>query len=60
MPYVSGVLHADGVGVYSYTYTIATGFALFAALGVNTYGQRLHIIRIICMNEAELFGSLSY
>lgn len=39
-PYVSRVLHANGVGVYSYTHTIATGFALFAALGVNTYGQR--------------------
>jgi len=39
-PYISRVLHADGVGIYSYTFTIATAFALFAALGVNTYGQR--------------------
>lgn len=39
-PYISRVLHADGVGVYSYTFTLATAFSLFAALGVNTYGQR--------------------
>lgn len=39
-PYVSRVLKPDGVGIYSYTTTIATAFALFAALGVNTYGQR--------------------
>ena len=39
-PYVSRVLHSDGVGIYSYTYSIATAFALVAALGINTYGQR--------------------
>ena len=39
-PYISRVLKPEGVGVYSYTTTIATAFALFAALGVNTYGQR--------------------
>lgn len=39
-PYISRVLHADGVGVYSYTFTLATAFSLFATLGANTYGQR--------------------
>lgn len=39
-PYVSRVLQPDGVGIYSYTSTIATAFSLFAALGVNSYGQR--------------------
>ncbi len=39
-PYVSRVLHSDGLGVYSYTATIATAFSLVAALGVNSYGQR--------------------
>ncbi|MEE1159091.1 MAG: oligosaccharide flippase family protein, partial [Atopobiaceae bacterium] len=34
-PYVSRVLHSDGIGDYSYTFTIATAFSLFAALGVN-------------------------
>lgn len=39
-PYVSRVLHADGVGVYSFSYSIATYFALLAALGTNSYGVR--------------------
>lgn len=39
-PYISHVLHADGVGIYSYTGTIANAFSLFAALGTNIYGQR--------------------
>ncbi|MBO5953717.1 MAG: flippase [Oscillospiraceae bacterium] len=39
-PYIARVLGAEGVGVYSYTSTIALTFALFAALGANTYGQR--------------------
>ena len=39
-PYVSRILHADGIGIYSYTGTITTFFSLFAALGVNSYGQR--------------------
>lgn len=39
-PYISRVLNSEGVGIYSYTYTIASAFALFAALGINTYGQR--------------------
>lgn len=39
-PYISRVLHSEGVGLYSYTETIASAFALFAGLGFNTYGQR--------------------
>lgn len=39
-PYVSRVLHPNGVGIYSYTFTLATAFSSFAALGINTYGQR--------------------
>ena len=39
-PYVSRVLQPDGVGIYSYTTTIATAFSLFAALGLTPYGQR--------------------
>lgn len=39
-PYISRVLHASGVGDYSYTYTIAYAFSLVAGLGVNSYGQR--------------------
>lgn len=39
-PYVSRVLGADGVGTYSYIHSIATYFALFAALGLSSYGLR--------------------
>lgn len=39
-PYISRVLHSDGVGIYSYSYSIAYAFSLFAALGFSTYGQR--------------------
>lgn len=39
-PYVSRVLQASGVGLFGYTQTIAVAFSLFAALGINNYGQR--------------------
>lgn len=39
-PYVSRVLGADGVGIYSYTYTVANYFMLVAMLGVKNYGNR--------------------
>lgn len=40
-PYVSRVLGAEGVGTYSYTYSIAYYFMTFALLGINSYGNRL-------------------
>lgn len=39
-PYVSRVLGAANIGIYSYTYTIANYFVLFAALGIKNYGNR--------------------
>lgn len=39
-PYVSRVLGAEGIGVYSYTASICNYFTLFAILGSDTYGQR--------------------
>ncbi len=39
-PYISRVLGADGVGIYSYTFSIVTYFTLFAALGTVSYGAR--------------------
>lgn len=39
-PYVSRVLGAQGVGIYSYTNSIATYFTMFAALGTVSYGAR--------------------
>ncbi|MBQ0083540.1 MAG: flippase [Clostridiales bacterium] len=39
-PYVSRVLHPDGIGLYSYSNSIATYFSLAAALGIASYGVR--------------------
>lgn len=39
-PYVSRVLGASNIGIYSYTYTIAYYFTLIAALGIKNYGNR--------------------
>lgn len=39
-PYISRVLKPYGVGIYSYTNSIATYFSLVAALGIASYGAR--------------------
>lgn len=39
-PYVSRVLKPEGIGVFSYTSSIAAVFTLIAALGFGAYGQR--------------------
>lgn len=39
-PYISRVIGAEGVGIYSYTYSVANYFILFAMLGLNNYGNR--------------------
>lgn len=39
-PYLSRVLGADGIGIYSYTTAVVAYFILLAQLGVNTYAQR--------------------
>lgn len=40
VPYISRVLGPEGNGIYSYTYTIATYFLMFAMLGTSNYGSR--------------------
>lgn len=39
-PHLSRTIGADGIGDYSYTYTIGTYFAMFCLLSMNTYGNR--------------------
>lgn len=39
-PYVSRVLTAEGIGKYSYSYSIAYYFVMFTMLGISNYGTR--------------------
>lgn len=39
-PYVSRVLEAEGLGIYSYSYSVAYYFVLISMLGVLNYGNR--------------------
>lgn len=54
-PYVSRVLGADGIGIYSYTCSIQMYFSMFAALGTMSYGAR-EIAR--ARNDRERFSQL--
>ncbi len=39
-PYLARTLGSEQLGIYSYTVSIATYFAVFGTLGIATYGQR--------------------
>lgn len=39
-PYIARVLGADGIGEYSYTYSIVSYFVMIAKLGLHNYGNR--------------------
>lgn len=38
-PYISRIMRPDGMGIYSYTYSISAYFCLFGRLGLDVYGQ---------------------
>lgn len=40
-PYIARVIGAEGMGEYSYSYTVATYFVLFSNLGIKNYGNRV-------------------
>ena len=40
-PYVARVIGAEGLGIYSYYYSIAYYFVLFSVLGLKNYGNRI-------------------
>lgn len=40
LPYISRILGTEGIGIYSYTYSIAYYFMIGAMLGLNKYGNR--------------------
>ena len=39
-PYVSRILGAEGLGIYSYIFSIVTYFGLFGMLGIANHGNR--------------------
>jgi O-antigen/teichoic acid export membrane protein len=51
-PYIARVLGPEGVGTYSYTYSIAYYFAICIVLGLNKYGNRA--ISVAKENKKEL------
>ena len=56
-PYVSRVLGATGIGIYSYTQSIATYFVLFSMLGIKNYGNR--VIAQVKDNQEKLNETFS-
>ena len=39
-PYISRILRPEGIGMYSYGYSVAYYFVMFIMLGLNNYGNR--------------------
>ena len=52
IPYVSRVLGAENIGLFSYTYAVANYFVLFANLGIKNYGSRT--IAMVRNNKEDL------
>ena len=40
-PYIARVIGADGLGIYSFAYSIAYYFVLFSMLGISNHGNRV-------------------
>lgn len=40
-PYIARVIGANGLGLYSYSHTVANYFVLFAMLGIKNHGNRI-------------------
>lgn len=56
-PYIARVIGAKGLGVYSYSHTVANYFVLFAMLGLKNHGNR--IIAKSRENKDELNSAFS-
>ena len=52
VPYVSRVLGTEGIGIYSYTYSIVYYFIIISLLGINNHGNRT--IAKVRENKEEL------
>ncbi len=60
-PYISRVLGANNIGIYSYTYSIVYYFMLLTLLGINNYGSKI-IAKVSYDKEkiSEEFCSIYY
>lgn len=56
-PYIARVIGADGLGIYSFTYSIAYYFVLFSMLGITNHGNR--VIARTRENQQEMESSFS-
>ena len=56
-PYVARILDPDGVGIFNFVNTYSSYFALFAVLGIPTYGIREIAKRRDDLKACELFVS---
>lgn len=55
-PYLSRVLGASGIGIYSYTYSIVSYFMILCLLGVNNYGNRaIAKVRDVAKERSKVF-----
>ena len=60
-PYLSRTLGVEGIGIYSYTYSVVNYFTLFCLLGLNNYGNRtIAKVRDNKDKVSETFWSLYY
>lgn len=58
-PYLSRVVGVNGIGTYSYTYSIVYYFMLLTLLGVNNYGNRsIAKVRDDKMKRSKTFWSI--
>lgn len=56
-PYVSRVLGVEGIGTYSYTYSIAYYFGIFGMLGISNHGNRS--IALVKENKEKISSTFS-
>lgn len=59
-PYLARVIGAEGVGIYSYTYSFASYFIIISKLGIDRYGARVIAQNRNNNNLNEIFSNLFY
>ena len=60
-PYLSRVLGAENIGIYSFTISITTYFILFGSLGVAIYGQReIAYVQTDIRKRSKIFFEITF